>query len=77
MVWADRASAENIAEKVKHVLQDSIFRRKLEDGAEALAWNYRWEDIAVRTEKFFQTMILSKKLSRRWHQGEKADHTAA
>ena len=64
MVWPEKASAENLAEKVKNVLQDPVFRRKLENGAKALALNYRWEDIAERTGKFFQALISNKRLSK-------------
>ena len=64
MVWPRESSAECLAEVTMHVLQDTSFRRTLENGAKKLALQYRWEDIAENTAQFFQTMILNNKSSK-------------
>jgi glycosyltransferase involved in cell wall biosynthesis len=62
MVWPDQTHAENLADKVKLVLQNMVFRQRLENGAIALAQKYCWKDIAENTRNFFEILISNKKL---------------
>jgi glycosyltransferase involved in cell wall biosynthesis len=61
MIWPDKACAENLAVKVKYVLQDKALRHRLEKGAKYLALNYQWEDIGKMTESFFKMLISNKR----------------
>ena len=64
LVWPGQATAENLAELAKRVLQDTVFRQRLENGAKALTLNYDWEDIAAKTRQFFQELISNGSSSR-------------